>query len=446
MATMPGTLTRKDPPTRRAAAQGGGGEDRTPFILAPWIDAQSVNLNRHAAALRPFRNDEFGTTDSAPSPGHIQAVNTLLESLRTELLKLTRSLSESAEIATITPTTRNIQVLLRQKETGHAWVRAVEKIWDFYFELFGQRQTRFADWLLSCDRIALNCYQVTYLNIAVTKSLPAPPPFSYMRTGFSPATYRRGIPLRRLGRQLNPFPLVQLPYHRLVNPWTLGAMLHEVSHNLQSDLGLSRAVPRRIAQTLLQSGQGRQVAAVWSRWNRELFADVCGLLLGGPAFVSSLMDVVARSQEATLTYVPGKPHPTPGLRTYVSIELLRRMGFPEEAAQFKRTWARMYPNLRAGSIPTRIVDTFADVNPMIVDAVCYQPFKEIGNKALADVIRFGSKEQHMVEEAARRLAAGTDPGIIPSRFLIGAARFALDNRLTRPGVITKNFYDELSRR
>ena len=52
----------------------------------------------------------------------------------------------------------------------------------------------------------------------------------------------------------------------------------------------------------------------------------------------------------------------------------------------------------------------------------------------------------MVEEAARRLAAGTDPGIVPSRFLIGAARFALDQRLARPGVITKNFYDELSRR
>jgi hypothetical protein len=239
---------------------------------------------------------------------------------------------------------------------------------------------------------------------------------------------------------------VQLPYHRLVNPWTLGAMLHEVSHNLQSDLGLSKAVPLRMARTLLRGGQGRQVAGVWSRWNRELFADVCGLLLGGPAFVTSLMDVVARAPEATLTYVPGKPHPTPGLRTLVSVELLRRMGFPDEAAQIRKAWNRMYPNLRAGTIPKRVVDTFADANPMIVDAVCYQPFEELGNKALADVIRFGSKEQHMVEEAARRLAAGTDPGIVPSRFLIGAARFALDQRLARPGVITKNFYDELSRR
>jgi hypothetical protein len=52
----------------------------------------------------------------------------------------------------------------------------------------------------------------------------------------------------------------------------------------------------------------------------------------------------------------------------------------------------------------------------------------------------------MIEEAARRLAAGTDPGIIPERFLIGASRFAFDRQLARPGVITENFYKELSRR
>ena len=62
------------------------------------------------------------------------------------------------------------------------------------------------------------------------------------------------------------------------------------------------------------------------------------------------------------------------------------------------------------------------------------------------MIRFGPKEQQAIEEAAGRLAAGTDPGIIPERYLIGAARFALDNRLARSGQITKNFYLELARR
>src|SRR5215472_255434 len=108
--------------------------------------------------------------------------------------------------------------------------------------MFGQRQTRYAKWLLSCDRIALDCYRACYLGLGQAKSIPAPPPFCYMATGFAPATFRRGIPLKKLGKQFNPFPLVQLPAHRLTNPWTLGAVLHETGHNLQTDLGLSRDV------------------------------------------------------------------------------------------------------------------------------------------------------------------------------------------------------------
>ena len=38
----------------------------------------------------------------------------------------------------------------------------------------------------------------------------------------------------------------------------------------------------------------------------------------------------------------------------------------------------------------------------------------------------------MIEDRAHRLAAGTDPGIVPERFLIGAARFAVDNKLADP--------------
>ena len=70
----------------------------------------------------------------------------------------------------------------------------------------------------------------------------------------------------------------------------------------------------------------------------------------------------------------------------------------------------------------------------------------VNERWIANTIKFGAKEHQMTLEAAERLAAGTDPGIIPARFLIGSARFALDHKLARPGVITKNFYTELARR
>jgi hypothetical protein len=428
-----------------AEAPAAGGTQRAPAVLLPWLRGQSINVNRHAAALRPFRRGEFGDIAAAPTEGHLRAVNELIASLRDDLLRLTQRVTNAADAATGDLSVVNLQQVVKLKERAHDWVRRIEQVWDFYFELFGQRQSEFGGWLLSCDRIALDCYQHAFLGLGKARSIPAPPPFSYMRTGFSPATFRRGIPLRRLGKQLNPFPLIQLPYHRLVNPWTLGAILHEVSHNLQNDLGLARAIPHNIARRLLAHGCSRQVAATWTRWNRETFADLSGLLLGGPAVIGSLMDVIGRSPTAVLSHTGG-PHPTPYLRTFISTECLRRMGFPEEAEQYRRAWTRIYPNPRAGNLPESLIRNFPDVIALVVDTICFQRYQALGDKSLSEVIRFAPKEQQMVEEAARRLASGNDPGVVPERFLIGASRFALDNRLARPGVITENFYRELARR
>jgi hypothetical protein len=415
-------------------------------LLPAWLRAQSINVTRHAAALRPFRRGEFGTGAAGPTEGHLQAVNRLLVALRRELLRVSGQMSQAVERATTEPTTPRLHEVMRRKERAHDSVRGIERVWDFYFELFGQRQSRYADWLLSCDRIALDCYQTAFLGVGTAKSVPAPPPFSYMRTGFSPATFRRGIPLRQLGRQLNPFPLIQLPYHRLVNPWALGAVLHEVSHNLQNDLGVDRVIPVSIGRRLVGAGIPRSVALTWVRWNREVFADLSGTLLGGPAIVASLMDVIGRAPQTVVTYSRRGPHPTPYLRAFISIELLRRMDFSREAESYERTWRRVYPNARTGTIPQAMLETFQQANRIVVDTVCFRSYPQLGEKPLADVIRFRPKEQQMIEEAAGRLAAGVDPGVVPARFLIGAARSALDQRLARPNAITENFYRELARR
>jgi hypothetical protein len=420
---------------------------RTPQpVLSDWLKAQAVNVARHASGLRPFAREEFGRGAASPTEGHIQAANDLIGKLRGGLLKMARHVADAAAAGAQDPSPAKLTRLVTVKDKAHQWVQAVEKIWDFYFELFGQRQTRFADWLLSCDRIALDCYQYTYLGLGLAKSIPAPPPFAYMRTGFSPATFRRSIPLQALGRQRNPFPLVQLPYHRLMNPWTLGAILHEVSHNLQNDLGLEDVVPRAMEQRLLAAGMPAGVARAWRNWNRELFADVCGLLFGGPAVIESLMDVVGRSRPNTMTFSDGAVHPTPYLRVFISCELLRRMGFPEEAGEYRRAWQRLFPNPKSERIPPVILETFEQANALIVDTVCFRKYAQLGDRTLAQVIRFEPKEQLMIEEAARRLAAGVDPGVVPERFLIGAARIAFDRKMARPGVITKNFYAELARR
>jgi hypothetical protein len=161
--------------------------------------------------------------------------------------------------------------------------------------------------------------------------------------------------------------------------------------------------------------------------------------------VGSLMDVIGRAPSAVFNFTQG-PHPTPGLRLLISTEMLRRMGFEKEAEQYALAWKKIYPTPRIGTIPKQVVATFPKACAVAVDAMCFRPYPSLGNRSLSQVIRFEKKDQAMIQESAKRIAAGVDPGIIPERFLIGAARVALDRRLARPGVITENFYKELVRR
>lgn len=424
----------------------GKGGQAAPLVQA-FTEGQAVNVRRHLVALRDFTRDEFGASIARPSEGHIQAVNGLLAKLRRPLDGAVRELERSARQAGVSPTTDQLHDLLRRKARAHDWVRATEKVWDFYFDLFGQRtQEPYNMWLFGCDRIALDCYQHVYMHLGSNRSIPAPPPFTYMRTGFSPATYRRNIPLRKLGRQLNPFPLVQLPYHRLVNPWTMGAVMHEVSHNLQNELGLEEAVPRSILRTFRAAGLSQRVAAVYGQWNREIYGDVMGCLLGGEAFVASLLDVIGRSPEQALGFNPHGVHPTPYLRTFISTELLRRMGFPDTARAYEKAWRRLYPSTAGSTLPPELVRTAKDAVPAVVEAVAFTRFPSLGNKSLREVITFGPRHQLMIEEAARRLAKGVDPGVVPERFLIGAVRVAVDRKLADPERLMRNFYLELARR
>jgi hypothetical protein len=410
-----------------------------------WLRAQVLNVARHTQALRPFQADEFGTGAAAPSPGHIQAVNAMIRALGRPLRVRTEAVRRAAQAAAGKPTPQMLREVVIRGESAHQAVRATEQVWDWYFEFFGQRQSRYADWLLACDRIALDVYQDVYMGLGRPASIPAPAPMAYMRTGFSPATFRRNVRLQRLGHQLNPFPIVQLPYHRLVNPWTLGAILHEVSHNIQNEIGFATAGRDAVSKVLGDAGVPAEIIGTYSRWHRETFADLLGLLLGGPAVVASLIDILARAPESVATFNPRGVHPMPLLRTRISTELLDRMGFAQDARRYRRLWDTTYAGIQP-SAPAALLRTAPQCIPLIVDTLCFTPYAALGGIPLARVFAFGDKHQAMVAEAGERLARGTDPGIVPERFLIGAARHALDHRLASAETIASAFYRDLSRR
>lgn len=433
-------------PADRSPLKGAAtpGEQR---LLDNWLSIQSVNLTRHAKSLRPFTKDEFGTGPAAPSEAHIDAVNRLIDRFRTQLVEKSRWVEAAATAARREPTPQRLRVLLERKQAVSNQVLYLEGIWDFYFDLFVQRLSSFGERLRSVDRIAISCYEKIYASLGTAQPMPSLLPFSYADSGFSPATFRRGVPLSKLRHNRNLFPLIMLPQHRLDNVWALSSVLHEVSHNLQADLGLWEEVPARLYQRLTSEGRiPPQIAQVWARWHKETMADMFALVLGGPAAVESLMDVVGRSPADTVQFNPLSAHPTPYLRVLINLILLRRLGFPKMAANLGRIWQRLYPNISANDIPPLFMKTFYPAAEMVVDTMVFQPYRQFGNKTLAQVVNFGPAQMGLIEQAGRRLAAGEDPGTVPLRLMISAARFALDCRLAQPQTITDNFYRTLGRR
>src|SRR5437588_5815471 len=167
-------------------------------LLDNWLTIQGINLERHAGSLRPFTKDEFGSGPAAPSEAHIKAVNRFIDSLRVKLDEMVRWVGAAASAAKREPGSERLRILLERKQVASNRVLYVEGIWDFYFDLFVQRLSNFNERLLSVDRICANCYEDLYIGIGKAQPTTSLLPFSYANSGFSPATYRRGVPLPRL--------------------------------------------------------------------------------------------------------------------------------------------------------------------------------------------------------------------------------------------------------
>lgn len=452
------------PPVRRPGAPGvpgavaggtaGAAPAAGPSVLGPspgralrdWLNSQAVNAARSLRLLRDFRPGEFGTSAAAPSDAHLHATNRLLAAIRGVVGANAAALTDASNAAMRRPDRAALDRVAQLKDEGAGLIAQAEKIWHIFAAMFAQRQGRMAGRLLAADRIALDCYQYVYQGLGRARPIPAPPPLSYMEAGSGPATYRRGVRLAKLGLFPNPFPVVKIPDHRLVSPWTLGAIPHEVAHNLQADLGLWQVVPRRLAARLAAIGLPRPVVGTWVRWQKEIFADLLSVLLIGPAYIGSLMDVVGRSPSATVGWSADGVHPTPFLRVLINLELLHRMGFAVEARACRKAWLTLYPADRATPIPPDIRRHFVRAARETVSVLVDQPYAELGDRTLRQVVAFRRQDQQVAEEAAARLARGADPGIVPERFLLAAVRHAFDRGLADPATLTRNFYQSLGRR
>jgi len=359
----------------------------------------------------------------APSPAHFRAANERLATIDAQIARRLRRLRQSWATA---PHERVlVDIALVEREVDRA-----RRAFGLFFEVFGQRGTNFAPALAAHDAIAADCYAAVRAAAPQIFRGPVLKPLTYMEHGYSPATMRRGVVLRRLLGEPNPFPIIRIPWDR-DNPWQ-AVFLHEVSHNLQADLGIWQENRNAVQTRALRFSGTPLLARVYGLWHKEIFADLAAILLGGPAAAWGMALFLLHPSPRVLTFRPGGTHPTGFLRILILAEMLRRMGFGAEAARMERVWRRLYDPRRYPRLPAVLLGTAGALVPQIVDEIAFQTRRNLAHRALIDVIPFRTGDEEAIREGARLLVEGRVPADLPPRHMVSAAAYALATGRTSP--------------
>ncbi len=237
-------------------------------------------------------------------------------------------------------------------------VLEVHRLWGYFRARFESRLVPWhADYLCAGDELAWACYSPVQnravmhgFDLAAVKE----PPLVYLTGGWSPLLLTRGeafvvereATLRlvtppafyQLTRRL-PVPLIGVPWSQLSQAFDATMIGHEVGHAVEDDFGLTDDVKRALTGSVLDETR----KAAWECWEREVFADWFGCLATGPAYVGTLLDLIAGDlAEILREKLPfnnkwGR-YPTTLLRARLNLAFLDALDFKPEADALRESW------------------------------------------------------------------------------------------------------------
>ncbi|MEW8626665.1 MAG: hypothetical protein AB2551_12995 [Candidatus Thiodiazotropha sp.] len=385
-----------------------------------FLETKLKTLSARARRLAQLTPEQVGLDSKdrafAPSAAHFQAANSRLQSIDRDTAK--RIAFAGSQWRKAPPHLALLYMALVEREVDRA-----RRTYGMFFEIFSQRGSGYGAILKAHDAIASDCYGAIRRAAPMAFRGPLLKPLTYLEHGYSPATYRRGVTLSRLLGGRNPFPLIRIPWDR-DNPWQ-AVFLHEVAHNIQADLGLWQENKRALTRRLAREGAERAESSDYLRWDKEIFADLVALLLGGPAAAWGMLDFLAHPAAKTMTYKPGGAHPTGYLRAMILAEMLHRMGFSDQAGRIRKVWRCLYPLNKGHRIPRYLTANAHTTIARVVDEIAFQAKRGLAQRALVDVIPFTDDDERSIRQGSRHLLRGRVPDDLPPRFLVSASRYAL---------------------
>jgi hypothetical protein len=387
------------------------------------------HIDGEGVGIRP--QDRF----YAPSSAHFRAANQRLTAIDQQIAQRLGQLEQTWDAE---PKQRVlIDIALVEREIDRA-----RRAFGLFFEIFSQRGSAFAPALSAHDMIAEDCYRAVRQAAPQIFRGPLLKPLCYMEHGFSPATMRRGVLLSRLLGEPNPFPIVRIPWDR-DNPWQ-AVFLHEVSHNLQADLGLWQENRQAVVRRILRASGDPALTRIYGLWHKEIFADLAAILLGGPAAAWGMATFLAHPAPRTMTFRAGSAHPTAYLRVHILAEMLRRLGFDADAVRLTRVWNDLYNPRRINRLPPRLLMTSSQIIPEVVDEIAFQTRRNLAQRALADIIPFDLNDEQAIRAGAKILVRGRIPQDLAPRHLVSASSYALAEGRIAPRLLSERVIDRLN--
>ena len=377
------------------------------------------------AEVQDWRDRTTSNVDANLHFSQLQAIGILMETFAAQ---------QNALLAQMAPAGSETAFTNAAFELAKSIIRS-QRVWDFFRDKLDLRfSPAFKDVLWVTDTVAWDCYRPV-LDAAADAGILDPatlrePPLTYLTAEFSPATWVRGSRPNdgreyHLGASRLPIPVIEAPWDHVQNIWEFMSLHHEVGHDLEIDLKLRDALVAKMKQALEQAGVPSERIDRWLEWQGEIFADLVGLQLGGPAFAEALMNLIMLPVPMVTTLDPGDPHPTHYPRILMNAAYIPTMipGHAVLAAhgqQIAERWKAIYGN------QPQFDDVLNDF-PLVYAALMDTALPELQDWTVRDLMPYTAADDARIRSAVGYLRTGMNkPGKqLRPRHCISAARIAV---------------------
>jgi hypothetical protein len=331
-----------------------------------------------------------------------------------------------------------------------------QKAWDFFRDKLDLRYSpSHKEPLWVADTIAWDCHRPV-MNRAVQfkiidENRLREPPLVYCTAEYSPATWVRGSRpndgrVYDLGETLLPIPVIEMPWDHLGNSWEYLALHHEVGHDVEADLKLRPVLVNSLQQVLSDAGVPLARIKVWLKWEGEVFADLCGLQLAGPAFTEALMHLLLLPASRVKTFDEDDPHPTHYIRILMNAAYIRTLGdtqaINDHATQIETQWKSLYGNESGDPDLDALVGDLTGVFKALMDT----KFPILKDHTVRELVPFAEVDDARIRSAEKFFRTGMNrPKELPLRHTVSAARLAI-GQAAQAGTLTDQLCSDIHKR